>query len=1008
MATRVFSDSEIEALRGFPEASADELVRYFRLAAVDLEFARRRHGDANRLGVAVQIAVLGWLGYVPVDLSAVPCSGVERLAGQLGVSPSVFDDYAPREQTRSNHFREVAGFLGWRPAGEVEWKELDRFLLSRAMEHDSPSALFRLACDFLKTRMVIRPGPVMLVEHVAAAREGAKAETYQRIEHLLTDTRRAEIDRLLTVDTEIGNTRLYWLGHGATRASPAAVKDEVDKLIFLRGLDADVLDLSPVPAERRRFLAGIGRRSTAQALARSDGRRRYPILLALLTQTYSDVLDEVVGLFDQTLSGRESHAKNKLDERLADRARAAEERIGLLDEILAVVADESVPDPEVGERLRSRIGMDRLQTARSARLEQLPRDWGHLSLIEASFGYIREFAPAVLAAVRFAGGTDTSDLIEATDVLMDLYATGGRKVPAGTPDGFVPTRWRSYLDKAATDDDTTAYRHYWELCVLLGLRDGLRSGDVWIPGSRRYGDPSAYLMPTEQWATERDDYCGLVSKASGAGEAISALKTELGEAVDALDATLAESDGPVRLDDAGRLVVGKLAAATTGDEVDELRDRLTERLPRAQLASVLVEIDQRCGFTDLFTHAAGKTARSPELTRNLYACLTAFACNIGLTAMAEASGISYDILAWTADWYFREDTLRAAIAHVVNYHHGLAYTQAWGSGALSSSDGQRFPTRGKSISARALSRYFVDEGISTYTHVSDQHSAYGTQVIVATGSEATYVLDEILGNATDLPISEHVTDTGGVTLVNFALFDLVGFEFSPRIRDLGKVTLYRIGTRPYVRARWPQAGKLLAMKANTDLIAEHWDDILRLAAALKYGRATASLIVGKLCASPRQNAFAAALKEYGAIRRTIHAARYLSDEDRQRRVRRQLNKGEAHHSLRRCVYFAGEGRVSAREPARQHEQALCLSLVSNLVVAWNTEYLARAVDAARADGEQVDDGLLGYISPAITHTVAFHGTYSFDLDRERARLDPGGYRPLRHQPTCAPGVNLTR
>ena len=76
--------------------------------------------------------------------------------------------------------------------------------------------------------------------------------------------------------------------------------------------------------------------------------------------------------------------------------------------------------------------------------------------------------------------------------------------------------------------------------------------------------------------------------------------------------------------------------------------------------------------------------------------------------------------------------------------------------------------RGKSLTARHLSRYFVDEGISTYTHVSDQHSTYGTKIIVATDREAHYVLDEILGNATDLPITEHATDTHGASLANFA------------------------------------------------------------------------------------------------------------------------------------------------------------------------------------------------------------------------------------------------
>lgn len=79
----------------------------------------------------------------------------------------------------------------------------------------------------------------------------------------------------------------------------------------------------------------------------------------------------------------------------------------------------------------------------------------------------------------------------------------------------------------------------------------------------------------------------------------------------------------------------------------------------------------------------------------------------------------------------------------------------------------------------------MDKGLSTYTHVSDQFSTYGTKIIVVTRKEAHYVLGEIMGNATDLPITEHATDTHGVTLVNFALFDLVGLQFSPR-RSTGK------------------------------------------------------------------------------------------------------------------------------------------------------------------------------------------------------------------------------
>ena len=60
MATRVFSDAELETLRGFPDITSAELIRYFRLAPSDIEFARRGRGRNNQLGVAVQIAVLSW------------------------------------------------------------------------------------------------------------------------------------------------------------------------------------------------------------------------------------------------------------------------------------------------------------------------------------------------------------------------------------------------------------------------------------------------------------------------------------------------------------------------------------------------------------------------------------------------------------------------------------------------------------------------------------------------------------------------------------------------------------------------------------------------------------------------------------------------------------------------------------------------------------------------------------------------------------------------------------
>jgi TnpA family transposase len=163
---------------------------------------------------------------------------------------------------------------------------------------------------------------------------------------------------------------------------------------------------------------------------------------------------------------------------------------------------------------------------------------------------------------------------------------------------------------------------------------------------------------------------------------------------------------------------------------------------------------------------------------------------------------------------------------------------------------------------------------------------------------------------------------------------------------------------------------------------------------LKFGHATASLVVGKLSASGPQNTLAAALKEYWLLRRTIYAARYLSDEAYRRRITRQLNKGESLQALRRDLCYAHEGKVRHRHHEDQAEQALCLTVVTNAVVAWTAEYLGLAVAELRSGGRYIDDEVLAHVSPA--HNVE-HRLLHHVLLRGRLRARPARrrYRPLR-------------
>lgn len=366
MATRVFADEELARLREFPEISREELFRFFTLTPSDTAFLTpgRGRGPGERPGLAVALCTLPWLGFVPDRVADAPPVAVARLAEQLNVDASLIRSYGKRAQTRTEHLRLAAQFLGWRPAGSMELKELDEFLLARSMEHDSPTLLFQLACEYLVSARVIRPGPDTLVRRVAHAREQAQTETYDRLAHEFTTERCEALDALLVTDLSLGSSRLRWLSTGPVEASASAVKAEVDKLGFLRDLGADRLDMSVLRAERRRFLATMGRRLTPQAPERREPQRRYPILLTVLAQSATDVLDEVVQLFDQAISAKFSTAERRMREEPAERGKSGEDRQALLDELLAIINDPAIPDEQVGGLVRGeKIGWERLRAA---------------------------------------------------------------------------------------------------------------------------------------------------------------------------------------------------------------------------------------------------------------------------------------------------------------------------------------------------------------------------------------------------------------------------------------------------------------------------------------------------------------------------------------------------------------------------------------------------------------------------------------------------------------------
>lgn len=317
------------------------------------------------------------------------------------------------------------------------------------------------------------------------------------------------------------------------------------------------------------------------------------------------------------------------------------------------------------------------------------------------------------------------------------------------------------------------------------------------------------------------------------------------------------------------------------------------------------------------------------------------------------------------------------------------FSQHWGDGTTSSSDGMRLSIGVKAANAELNAKYFgMGRGANIYAHAADIWMPFGKPPVIGTNEEALYVIDALCHHESDLHIREHYTDTAGSTEHVFALAALLGFRFAPRISDALSKKLHLAAETAI-----PESLSSLSFgQINTKLILEQWDEMRRVASSIRHGTVSASLLMRKLAAYPRQNHVAHALTEMGKLERTAFLLDYFRDESLRRRILLGLNKGEALHALARQLFFGRLGELRDRALEDQMHRASCLHLLMAAIAAWNTIYLHDAVATLRNRGEIIADTTLAHIAPLGWEHINLIGTYQFTPQTGRT-LD--NLRPLR-------------
>jgi hypothetical protein len=403
-------------------------------------------------------------------------------------------------------------------------------------------------------------------------------------------------------------------------------------------------------------------------------------------------------------------------------------------------------------------------------------------LVMKRSSYFRQFAPQLLDRLPIAlEPTGSPALLEAVALLRHLNTTGQRALPAELPTACLPKHLRPFVGTNGIRN-----RRAYECAVLTALRDEIKRGNVWVPGSKRFGQLDDFFLPEAAWALRRQAFFHTAGLPLAPAAATTYLTERLNMAYDRFLAALptntsltVDTEGWHLSPDPAEPVSADVDAGITG-----LRTWLRDKVSTIRLPELLIAVDNDLNWVQHFLPVSRRATRTADEVCQVVATIMAYGCNLGPETMARLTNdVTYAEIQRITDWYLHEDALRAALADLVNAIAALDTTQVWGDGRASSSDGQRFlfPRR---VLRRTYSHRLGDYALEFYTFIANNYAPFYSVPMECTERDAPYVLDGLLYHESDLDPEEHYTDTHGYVELNFAAFPMFGKRFCPRIRGL--------------------------------------------------------------------------------------------------------------------------------------------------------------------------------------------------------------------------------
>ena len=291
-----FLDAQSRTILFEPPDIYEEALARYALSAEDLAFAKAHRRSHNRLGFAIQLALVRDLGRPLRPGEAPPQAVVSIVADQLGIDPAVFGLYAQREETRREHAREIVAALDLQPVRASDYRALITVAAREAAATEQGAPITKAVIEALKDRTLLVPVPELLIRLALAGRAAARRQAYRELIRGLEQSSIEALD-LLLAERAGDRSHLGWIAEAPEGAKLKNLKGLIARLEILRSAAIPDDRRKRIHANRYGIIARDARILHGREIRRLASERRYATMTAFVIERQAAITDLAIDMF---------------------------------------------------------------------------------------------------------------------------------------------------------------------------------------------------------------------------------------------------------------------------------------------------------------------------------------------------------------------------------------------------------------------------------------------------------------------------------------------------------------------------------------------------------------------------------------------------------------------------------------------------------------------------------------------------------------------------------------